>query len=109
MRLLSVFTGKLEEYFGSDIPEYAILSHTWARDEVTFSDIQKIRDGAQATDTDSSREEALSDPAIASPTPLKDTPPKTDEAREPPRPPKWLVFKKERTEWEELGMYLTPS
>jgi hypothetical protein len=27
MRLLNVFTMKLEEYFGSQIPEYGILSH----------------------------------------------------------------------------------
>jgi hypothetical protein len=44
MRLLNVGTGKLEEYFGSDRPQYAILSHTWGREEVTFSDIQKIEE-----------------------------------------------------------------
>jgi hypothetical protein len=51
MRLLNVKTGKLEEYFGSSIPKYAILSHTWGKDEVTFSDIQNIRDEAQAKNT----------------------------------------------------------
>ena len=51
MRLLNVKTGKLEEYFGSSIPKYTILSHTWAKDEVTFSDIQNIRDEAQAKNT----------------------------------------------------------
>lgn len=30
---------KLEEFFGSQIPPYAILSHTWGKDEVTFQDI----------------------------------------------------------------------
>jgi len=30
---------KLEEYFGSQIPPYAILSHTWGKEEVTFQDI----------------------------------------------------------------------
>jgi hypothetical protein len=30
---------KLEEFFGSDIPPYAILSHTWGREEVTFQDL----------------------------------------------------------------------
>jgi hypothetical protein len=42
MHLLNVFTGGLEEYFGSQIPSYAILSHTWGLEEVTFSDIQNI-------------------------------------------------------------------
>ncbi|KAH8593051.1 heterokaryon incompatibility protein-domain-containing protein [Bisporella sp. PMI_857] len=39
MRLLNVATMKLEEYFGSQIPKYAILSHCWAADEITFQDI----------------------------------------------------------------------
>ncbi|PMD15037.1 hypothetical protein NA56DRAFT_355959 [Hyaloscypha hepaticicola] len=65
MRLLNVFTGKLEEYFGSAIPKYAILSHTWGRDEVTFSDIQNVGNGAQATDTGSSGMETCSEPPIA--------------------------------------------
>ena len=30
---------KLEEFFGSGIPPYAILSHTWGREEVTFQDL----------------------------------------------------------------------
>ncbi|KAH4354590.1 hypothetical protein HBH99_256800, partial [Parastagonospora nodorum] len=31
----------LVEFFGSDLPPYAILSHTWGadRDEVTFRDL----------------------------------------------------------------------
>jgi hypothetical protein len=41
MRLLNVATKKLEEYFGDDIPPYAILSHTWGTNEVTFKDIKK--------------------------------------------------------------------
>ena len=39
MRLLNVRTRQLEELFGSQIPKYAILSHTWGQEEVTFSDI----------------------------------------------------------------------
>ncbi|KAH8684285.1 heterokaryon incompatibility protein-domain-containing protein [Tricladium varicosporioides] len=39
MRLLNVHTMKLEEYFGSQIPEYAILSHCWGAEEVTFQHI----------------------------------------------------------------------
>jgi hypothetical protein len=41
MRLLNVETKMLEEFFGADIPGYAILSHTWGPNEVTFEDIQK--------------------------------------------------------------------
>ncbi|KAF5340107.1 hypothetical protein D9758_013151 [Tetrapyrgos nigripes] len=39
MRLLNTKTLKLEEFF-TDIPPYAILSHTWEKEEVTFKDIQ---------------------------------------------------------------------
>ena len=41
MRLLHVKTRQLEEFFGEAIPQYAILSHTWGRDEVTFLDLEK--------------------------------------------------------------------
>lgn len=30
---------KLEQFIGSQIPEYGILSHTWEDDEVTFQDM----------------------------------------------------------------------
>ncbi|KAI0377961.1 HET-domain-containing protein [Hypomontagnella monticulosa] len=41
MRLLNVHTGLLEEFFDPDAtPGYAILSHTWGEDEVTFQDWQ---------------------------------------------------------------------
>jgi hypothetical protein len=43
MRLLNTQTLKLTEFSGSDIPEYAILSHTWGADgeEVSFKDIEQ--------------------------------------------------------------------
>jgi len=39
MRLVNTDTLKLEEFEG-DIPLYAILSHRWGKDEVTFQDVQ---------------------------------------------------------------------
>ncbi|CAI6331989.1 unnamed protein product [Periconia digitata] len=39
MRLLHVKTRKLQEFFGVAIPPYAILSHTWGSEEVTFNDL----------------------------------------------------------------------
>lgn len=36
MRLINTQTLDLEEYYGSSIPQYAILSHTWGDDEVTY-------------------------------------------------------------------------
>jgi hypothetical protein len=39
MRLLNCCTKKLEEFIGSAIPRYAILSHTWEDEEVLFNDI----------------------------------------------------------------------
>ncbi|KAF4783364.1 HET domain-containing protein [Colletotrichum scovillei] len=39
MRLLNVETRKLQEFVVS-VPKYAILSHTWGDDEVTFQDLE---------------------------------------------------------------------
>jgi hypothetical protein len=41
MRLLNVHTRQLEEFFGDAIPHYAILSHTWGKEEVTLQDLSK--------------------------------------------------------------------
>ncbi|KAF9878691.1 hypothetical protein CkaCkLH20_03591 [Colletotrichum karsti] len=38
MRLINTNTLALEEFFGNSIPPYAILSHTWGSEEVTFQD-----------------------------------------------------------------------
>lgn len=40
MRLLNTTTHELHEYFGSQIPYYAILSHRWGNGEVTFQDLK---------------------------------------------------------------------
>ncbi|RDW56743.1 hypothetical protein BP6252_13998 [Coleophoma cylindrospora] len=40
MRLLNTHTIQLEEFFDK-VPPYAILSHTWADEEVTFQDLEK--------------------------------------------------------------------
>nr|POE79589.1 vegetative incompatibility protein het-e-1 [Quercus suber] len=45
---------QLHEFFGDNIPPYAILSHTWGSDEVTFDDVQngtvKGREGSAKID-----------------------------------------------------------
>jgi hypothetical protein len=41
MRLLNVNTRQLEEFFGDTIPPYAILSHTWGKEEVTLQDLSR--------------------------------------------------------------------
>ncbi|KAH8194738.1 hypothetical protein TruAng_011096 [Truncatella angustata] len=38
MRLINVKTLELHEYFGDSIPQYAILSHTWGDQEVTYEE-----------------------------------------------------------------------
>lgn len=38
MRLINVRSLDIEEFFGDDIPEYAILSHTWGTEEVTLQE-----------------------------------------------------------------------
>ena len=45
MRLLNVHTKKLEEFFDSAIPKYAILSHRWGSKEVTFQDLNVFGSG----------------------------------------------------------------
>jgi hypothetical protein len=40
MRLLNAETLTLEEFVGDEIPLYAILSHTWGKQEVSYEDLQ---------------------------------------------------------------------
>lgn len=40
MRLIHTGTLKLHEFFGAKIPPYAIPSHTWGEDEVSFQEMQ---------------------------------------------------------------------
>jgi hypothetical protein len=42
MRLVHTITFELHEFFEKQIPFYAILSHRWEEEEVTFQD---LRDG----------------------------------------------------------------
>jgi hypothetical protein len=42
MRLLNTYTLKLREFAAKNAPLYAILSHTWEEEEVTFQDIQHL-------------------------------------------------------------------
>jgi len=41
MRLLHVDTLELHEFFDKNIPQYAILSHRWQDDEVSYKDVRK--------------------------------------------------------------------
>ncbi|APA07431.1 hypothetical protein SS1G_12973 [Sclerotinia sclerotiorum 1980 UF-70] len=47
MRLINAETLEFKEFQGEDIPEYAILSHTWDGQEVTFRDWEFDRKGAK--------------------------------------------------------------
>jgi hypothetical protein len=40
MHLLNVHTLQLETFYQAEVPSYAILSHTWVKDEVSFAEIQ---------------------------------------------------------------------
>ncbi|WYZ36844.1 hypothetical protein EsH8_II_000350 [Colletotrichum jinshuiense] len=42
MRLINVESLELQEFFGDDIPKYAILSHTWGPEEVSYQDWRDI-------------------------------------------------------------------
>jgi hypothetical protein len=43
MRLINVKTLELEDFLGENVPKYAILSHTWGPDEVSFQDFALVR------------------------------------------------------------------
>jgi len=47
MRLINVETLALHEFYGDDIPKYAILSHTWGKEEVTFQDWNDIENASK--------------------------------------------------------------
>ncbi|EMR72745.1 hypothetical protein MGN70_008841 [Eutypa lata] len=40
MRLLNAKTKRLHEFFDKDIPSFAILSHVWGVEEVTYADFK---------------------------------------------------------------------
>jgi hypothetical protein len=42
MRLIHARSLRLEEFFDDSVPQYAILSHTWGRDEVTLHEMQQF-------------------------------------------------------------------
>lgn len=42
MRLINTSNGLLEEFFGIPAPEYAILSHTWGAEEVSYKEYKKL-------------------------------------------------------------------
>jgi hypothetical protein len=43
MRLLNTTTLNLHEFFDNAIPNYAILSHRWETQEITFQELQRGR------------------------------------------------------------------
>ncbi|KAK3693444.1 heterokaryon incompatibility protein-domain-containing protein [Podospora appendiculata] len=42
MRLLNVTTLEVQEFYGANTPQYAILSHTWGNEEITLPEIEAI-------------------------------------------------------------------
>ncbi|KAI1758629.1 HET-domain-containing protein [Hypoxylon sp. FL1150] len=59
MRLINCQSLKFEE-FVRDVPPYAVLSHTWGKDEVTLSDMSK-RDEASEKDSEKDRFRKIKD------------------------------------------------
>jgi hypothetical protein len=45
MRLINTLTGKFEEFFDSQRPKYAILSHTWGKEELSYLDFLFLTSG----------------------------------------------------------------
>ena len=44
MRLINIKTLDLEDFIGDQTPEYAILSHTWGSEEVSFQEYSWFRE-----------------------------------------------------------------
>lgn len=44
MRLINVKTYALQEFLGDNVPKYAILSHRWGSEEISFLDMSRISD-----------------------------------------------------------------
>jgi hypothetical protein len=42
MRLVNAVTLKIETFGADDLPEYAILSHTWGNEEVTLQEVSNV-------------------------------------------------------------------
>ncbi|KAI1079777.1 hypothetical protein F5B20DRAFT_542392 [Whalleya microplaca] len=50
MRLMNTSTLALKEFYGTDVPRYAILSHTWeTNEEVTFREWNSLSESPQST------------------------------------------------------------
>jgi hypothetical protein len=65
MRLLNTTTGRLEEFIGDNIPRYAILSHRWEDEEVTFKDLENLQDGGECKKKGSSKIQGCCNQAVA--------------------------------------------
>jgi hypothetical protein len=50
MRLINTKTGLLEDFIGDDIPEYAILSHTWEEEDISLQEFQRLTNPEFAND-----------------------------------------------------------
>ncbi|KAJ4324087.1 hypothetical protein N0V84_004053 [Fusarium piperis] len=62
MRLLNAKTFQLEQFYDNDIPPYAILSHTWIKNEVTFQEFSTLsRDDPRLEKTVGCCRQALQD------------------------------------------------
>ncbi|KAI1739137.1 heterokaryon incompatibility protein-domain-containing protein [Xylaria scruposa] len=48
MWLINVNTLAVHEFLGDNIPHYAILSHAWGKEEVTFQDMQRLDEKVKA-------------------------------------------------------------
>jgi hypothetical protein len=53
MRLLNTSTLRGESVLYDNIPQYAILSHTWGSDEVTFQQLQELNSGERSGELNS--------------------------------------------------------
>jgi hypothetical protein len=58
MRLLHSASLEMRDFYGDQIPKYAILSHTWGDGEVTFQDMCNITSRPEGLKTNTSKFQA---------------------------------------------------
>ncbi|KAK4234253.1 vegetative incompatibility protein HET-E-1 [Achaetomium macrosporum] len=71
MRLINVSTREVEEFLGTDIPQYAILSHTWGTEEVTLHEMEAIARYRRSHDSHRQPATHMVSPSAGSPDAMK--------------------------------------
>lgn len=73
MRLLNARTYHFQDFIGENIPEYAILSHRWGHEEITYQQVAQITSNGAARSKKRSKVISFLQAPILSPKSMKAT------------------------------------